>query len=186
MDSSERDLIRKAAEGDESAFAALMRHHRERVYRVARRVVGSHETAEDIAQHVFLTMHQKLHTFRGASRLSTWLYRVTVNACYDHLRRARPVSELDSERLVAGAAGPREQFATDETLADIATHILRLPPKQRMTVTLRLCEELSFAEVAEAMGCSAGTAKVNYFHGIRRLREWLPQPGMTDHAVRSV
>ena len=186
MDGTERALIRDAARGDEAAFAALMRQHRERVYRVARRVVASHETAEDITQHVFITMHRKLHTFRGDSKLSTWLYRVTTNACYDHLRRQRPEAELDFDRLPAREAGPRSQLATDEAVDTINGHIQMLPPKQRMTLTLRLCEELSFKEVAQAMGCSVNAAKVNYFHGIRRLRALLDQPETSDRAVPAV
>lgn len=187
MDSSERTLIREAARGDEAAFAALMRTHRERVYRVARRVVGSHEAAEDVAQQVFITMFKKLHTFRGDSRLSTWLYRVTTNACYDYLRRQRPataVEDLDGFPSRDGTA--RERLTTDETLARVTAHIQMLPPKQRLTVTLRVCEELSFKEVAHAVGCSVNAAKVNYFHGIRRLRDLLQARDRMDHAVRTV
>lgn len=183
MDTSERTLIREAARGNDAAFATLMREHRDRVYRVARRVVGSHEAAEDVAQQVFITMHQKLETFRGQSKLSTWLYRVTVNACYDHLRRQRPQAELDFERVPAPQATPTERVATTEALARIADHIQALPAKQRTTVTLRLCEELSFKEVAHAMGCTVGTAKVNYHHGIRRLRQVLQHQKAVEHAV---
>ncbi len=186
MDRSERALIRDAARGDEGAFAALMREHRDRVYRVARRVVGTHETAEDIAQQVFITMHRKLHTFRGDSRLSTWLYRVTTNACYDHLRRQRPTAELDFDRVPTREAGPRSRLATQEALGTITDQIQTLPPKQRLTVTLRLCEDFSFKEVAHAMDCTVNAAKVNYFHGIRRLRALLDQQGEPDRAVRAV
>lgn len=183
MDRTEQALIRAAARGDHAAFTELMRIHRARVYRVARRILGAHEPAEDVTQQVFLTMYRKLHTFRGASRLSTWLYRVTTNACYDHLRRERLPAQLDLDDVPASDADAATVMASREALATISHHIQTLPPKQRATVALRLGEELSFREIADVMGCSVGAAKVNYFHAIRRLRELLRREGVPGHAV---
>lgn len=183
MDRSEQALIRQACRGDERAFAELMRTHRLRVYRVARRILGSHEDAEDATQRVFITMYEKLHTFRGTSQLSTWLYRVTANACYDILRREHPTAELDFDRLPAPAASASDTLISEEAVARISEHVAALPPKQRMTVALRLGEGLPFKEVAAAMGCSVGTAKVNYFHALRRLRAALGESKVIEHAV---
>ena len=90
MMSADTDLISRAAGGDSSAFQALVERHRSMVYRVAYQFAGNHHDAEDIAQEVFIKVYRSLDRFRQDSQLSSWMYRIVMNACIDHRRRQTP------------------------------------------------------------------------------------------------
>ena len=83
------ELVRRARQGDTEAFEALLTAHEKRVYGMALRMTGNREDAADVTQEVFLTVWRTLPSFRGESRFSSWLYRLTANACIDHLRREK-------------------------------------------------------------------------------------------------
>src|ERR671916_3496604 len=88
--SPDTELISRAAAGDHSAFHALVERHRSMVYRVAYQFAGNHHDAEDIAQDVFIKVYRSLDKFRQDAQLSSWLYRIVMNACIDHRRRHAP------------------------------------------------------------------------------------------------
>ena len=87
---AESDLISRAAGGDPTAFQALVERHRSMVYRVAYQFAGNHYDAEDIAQDVFIKVYRSLDCFRHEAQLTSWLYRIVMNACIDHRRRQSP------------------------------------------------------------------------------------------------
>src|SRR3954451_15719945 len=87
--SGDPDLISRAAIGDASAFQALVERHRAMVYRIAYQFAGNHHDAEDIAQEVFIKIYRSLNRFRQDSQLTSWIYRIVMNACIDHRRRSR-------------------------------------------------------------------------------------------------
>ena len=87
---ADSDLITRAAGGDPAAFQALVERHRSMVYRVAYQFAGNHFDAEDIAQEVFIKVYRSLDKFRQDAQLSSWMYRIVMNACIDHRRRAMP------------------------------------------------------------------------------------------------
>src|SRR6478609_9969135 len=88
--SADADLISRAAGGDSSAFQALVERHRSMVYRVAYQFAGNHYDAEDIAQEVFIKVYRSLDKFRQDAQLTSWMYRIVMNACIDHRRRLQP------------------------------------------------------------------------------------------------
>ena len=123
-------------------------------------------------------------TFGGRSSLRTWLYRIAVNLCLNTLRDAQRRAHvvLDETRVPVAAAQHEaaEQAATRQRLR---AAVDRLPPKQRMTVILRVYQELPFSEVAEIMGNSEGSAKVNFHHAMKRLKRWLADdPAQSEDA----
>src|SRR4026209_3060853 len=87
--SSDTDLIARAAGGDPTAFQALVERHRSMVYRVAYQFAGNHHDAEDIAQEVFIKVYRSLDRFRQDAQLTSWMYRIVMNACIDHRRHQR-------------------------------------------------------------------------------------------------
>src|SRR6476660_10228155 len=87
--SADADLISRAAGGDPSAFQAIVERHRSMVYRVAYQFAGNHHDAEDIAQDVFIKVYRSLDRFRQDAQLTSWMYRIVMNACIDHKRRSR-------------------------------------------------------------------------------------------------
>src|ERR671911_667658 len=89
---ADSDLITRAAAGDGAAFQALVERHRSMVYRVAYQFAGNHYDAEDIAQEVFIKVYRSLDKFRQDAQLSSWMYRIVMNACIDHRRRQAPTA----------------------------------------------------------------------------------------------
>jgi len=159
--SEERDLIRRAQEGDDDAFGRLVEMHQDRVYRTAVRLVG-HEDALDISQDVFMRAHRELKRFRGRSALSTWLYRMAVNTALNHLRGAKRESAR-RERFGPGVSSPPpapDRALQDTELSAIVWQAIDgLPDRQRTAVTLHRFEGLSAAEVGEVMGLSTGAVE---------------------------
>src|SRR5437588_9647865 len=116
-EATDPELVARAAEGDRLAFAVLVRRHERRVYNLAYRILGREEDARDATQDAFLVALRKLSTFRGDAAFSTWMHRVTVNACYDILRKRQrePTAELPEEL----DAGPRQADHADTTALSV-------------------------------------------------------------------
>jgi RNA polymerase sigma factor (sigma-70 family) len=158
---SEDELIAAARSGDQEAFAELVRHHQERVWRTAVRLVGP-DDADDIAQEVFIKAHASLHTFRGHAALSTWLYRMAINLSLNQLRGARRERHR-RERYGPGVSEPAErpdrQVLRSELEAQVWKAIDALPDRQRTALVLHRFEDLSAREVAEIMQLSTGAVE---------------------------
>ncbi|MBK9266942.1 MAG: RNA polymerase sigma factor [Polyangiaceae bacterium] len=172
------ELVDRALLGDRHAFDALVTAHRDAITRLCRRYVRRHEDAEDVAQRAFLNAFEKLGDFRRESTFRTWLHRIAVNLALNHVRHAAheaPIAELDDLPTFTNALETSRLVAA-EVWNRAAARIAELPPKQRLVVELRLFHELSFGEIAVLADCSEDSAKVNFHHGIKRLREWIPNP----------
>jgi len=175
-DAEDLSLVEAFKRGEESAFTALVIKYREPVYRIARRMVRSHEDASDVAQEVFIRAHRALPRFAGRSRLRTWLFRITVNLCLDVAgRRARAVPAGLGEllRVPSGRDNPAEVSERRELGEAVARAIDRLPPRQRAMVVLRLYQDLPYAEIGRIMGCAEGTVKATMFAAFGKLRKAL-------------
>lgn len=173
----QEDLVRRLKAGDERAFEELVATYRERVYRVAWRVVRDDETAEDVAQEAFIRVFRHVGRFQERSSLYTWIYRITVNIALNRLRRDRfrhmvPMGELQWEDK-RPQADPSHAAMSSELAERVDAAVRALPDKQRAVFTLRFFEGMSHKEIAEVVGCSEGTSKANYFHAVRKLRKLL-------------
>lgn len=148
--------------------------HHEVAWRVALGVLKDEDAAADAVQDAFLKAFRNLDGFRGESRFRTWLLSIVVNEARGALRRRtrRRESGLDDVGPVADDARPVDHQVVMRDEARRARALVEeLPEKQRLAVTLRIDEGLSFREIGELIGSSEGAARVNYHHGIRRLRE---------------
>src|SRR5437762_11733351 len=138
--SADTDLISRAAGGDPSAFQALVERHRSMVYRVAYQFAGNHHDAEDIAQDVFIKVYRSLDRFRQDAQLTSWMYRIAMNACIDHRRRQRPnanaASGDEAEHRMLNAPeetpGPEDRAYAGELGEVLEVEIRRLPKGQRV------------------------------------------------------
>jgi RNA polymerase sigma-70 factor (ECF subfamily) len=172
----ENRLIDRARQGDRAAFGELVRLHRDAVYRFAARWLADPDQALDVAQDVFVRAFNGLKGYRGDSRFRTWLFSITLNAARTTARRHRRRGEI---RLDTGSefpdlrTPPDAKAARSEAFARAAAELATLPEKQRGAVARRVFEGLSFKEIGDIIGCSEGSARVNYHHGIQRLREAL-------------
>ena len=168
---SDNELAQQALSNG-AAFEELILRHRRQVYGTAYRMVQNHETAEEIAQESFLRAFRSLHSFRRKAKFSTWLYRITMNLCIDHLNRNHsPLNVEELGDIAADFHSPAEHLAHKERQQWLEREIQMLPPKQKSILVLRIFQEMPFKDIANVVGCSTNAAKVNYRHALVRLKE---------------
>jgi RNA polymerase sigma-70 factor (ECF subfamily) len=160
------ELVRSFLDGDREAFAALVERHERRVYNLAFRMLGNPEDARDTSQDVFLTCLRKLSGFRGASTFTTWLHRITVNACYDALRK-RGREELVGDDQGGFPERPGSSDLADEAAMalDIQRALLRVPEEFRVVLVMHDVQAIPYDEIAEALGAPVGTVKSRLHRG---------------------
>lgn len=170
------ELVARAKAGDREAVHALARRHYQAVYRLALYILNNEADAADASQDAFVKALRALHTFRGESAFRTWLLTIAANEARGRLRKVKRRKEAPLEvsgDVASGEQGALERVTVVSEAARVKTALDALPEKQRMAVTLRIYEGLSFKEVGEAIGSSEGSARVNYHHGVRKLREFM-------------
>ncbi len=181
MSSREPAPLSHGPAGDRSAFQAIVERHRSMVYRIAYRFAGNHYDAEDIAQDVFIKVYRSLDNFRHDAQLSSWLYRIVMNACIDHRRRhtaagVRPYGAEAEQRLQdapAAAPGPEARAYASELGDVLAAEIRRLPAGQRLVFQMRHEEGMKLCDIAAALGLAEGTVKRQLHSAVHRLRRSL-------------
>src|SRR5918996_679770 len=178
---ADSELISRAAGGDPTAFQALVERHRSMVYRVAYQFAGNHHDAEDIAQEVFIKVYRSLDRFRQDAQLSSWLYRIVMNACIDHRRRhvpggAAPFGEEAQQKMLntpEERPGPEDCAYGGELGQVLELEIGRLPKGQRIVFVMRHHQGMKLCEIAEALGLAEGTVKRQLHAAVHRLRQAL-------------
>jgi len=174
IEPSDLELVRRGRTGDDSALGMLAKRHHAAAYRVALSLVGRDDLAQDVVQDAFLKAFRALVGFRADASFRTWLLTITANEAKGALRRAgrrRETALDDAVPVTSDEPDPAEAAVVADEASRARSMLERLPEKQRLSVTLRIEEGLSFREIGEVIGSSEGAARVNYFHGIRRLRE---------------
>ena len=172
MTGGERDpdgsLVSAAIGGDRDAFGELLHRHYDRIHAIAWQMTGSRADADDIAQDVCCLLVEKIGSFRGEAKFSTWLCGIVVNCCRDHHRRRRSFQGFTQKLTVlAGLArGPDGRDLHDQVWIDSA--IGRLKPAYRDTVTLVVGQQLTHAEAAEVLGITESTVSWR-MHEVRRI-----------------
>ena len=171
---TDNQLIDVTLEGTTAAFEILVRRHQRQMYALALKMVRNHEDASDIAQDVFIKAYEVLGTFRKKSSFHTWLYRITVNFCINHLRRDKAQYHVELENYhTVKAPEAFEKFDAMEVHGELEEAIRKLPEKQQKTLVLRVTEGLPYKEIAKILGCSVGTVKANYFHAVKNLKRFM-------------
>jgi RNA polymerase sigma-70 factor (ECF subfamily) len=165
-------LVAAFLAGRREAFDVIVSRYRKSVYQLAYRFAGNHEDAADLAQDVFVRAFKGLARFKGDAALSTWLYRIGVNAGLNRAAVKRPAVEPigETEPADAHAPHPLSLLVHSEDARRVRRAIGQLPPKQRATVILRVYHELSHEEIARTLGSSVGAVKANFFHAIGNLK----------------
>ena len=173
----DRTLVDACLAGNKASFDVLVERHRKQVYQVCYRFVGNHEDASELAQDAFVRAYRALRTFKGNSAFSTWLYRIAVNLCLNHVSVKRPVTEPIEAREYEDSRHERADAAVlrGERAATVRAAIARLPRKQRATMILRIYHELPHEQIAGILGSSVGAVKANLFHALANLRKLLQE-----------
>lgn len=186
--SRETRLVRRLRDRDERAFREMVDEYGDRVFNLTYRMLGSREEAEDLAQEVFITVFKSIDTFRGDSKFSTWLYRITANHCKNRIkylarRHERGKAELD-ERAEGGADGPSLAAPRPSPRPDLQMEgaemervlqeaIADLEEEQRILVILRDVEDLSYEEICAITELPEGTVKSRLHRARLALRKKL-------------
>jgi len=167
---SDHELVRRCRAGDVAAFIILVERHESRVYNLCLRVVGDPDEAHDAAQEALIACWRKLDQFRGDSAFTTWLHRVTVNACYDQLRRRRrqPLLHLaaeDDDRQPEPGPPVPDHADSIVTSAEVAEALRSVPEEFRAALVLADVEDLPYAEIAAILDVAVGTVKSRVHRG---------------------
>ncbi|MGW2723651.1 RNA polymerase sigma factor SigM [Streptomyces sp. NPDC001492] len=174
-DASDQDLLARHVEGDPDAFGELVRRHRDRLWAVALRTLGDREEAADAVQDALVSAYRAAHTFRGQSAVTTWLHRITVNACLDRARKAasRKTSPVDDTERLEQLLEPHEEASAPAERNDLHRQLLEalgtLPPDQRAALVLVDMQGYPVAEAARVLDVPTGTVKSRCARGRARL-----------------
>ncbi len=163
--------VREARGGSREAMDHLLRTHEQGVLRVALRMLGRLEDAQDAAQEVFLRLYRSLDQFDDTRELRPWVYRMTVNICLDMLRRRRTQLELVDDGAAAPVAETR--LLEEERKAAVEWGLARLAPRERAALLLREVEGLTTREVAVALEIEESTVRSLIYQARGHLREWV-------------
>ena len=175
-ETDEASLIARARGGDEHAADLLVRRYLGDVYAVTSRVLLDSDLAQDAAQEAFINALRGLERFRGDATFRTWLLRIALNAARSVARRQYQRREVALDVVQETPAEERDAanvVAMRDEAARVARLLERLPEKQRMAVSLRVNQGLSYQEIGVVLDCTEGAARVNYHLGVKRLRELL-------------
>jgi RNA polymerase sigma-70 factor, ECF subfamily len=178
----DRELVRRAQHGEKDAFELLVARHQGRVFAVAGGILRNREDVEDIAQQVFLKAYFSLKRFDQRSAFSTWLYKITVNECWDLLRKkkVRPLvfeSELSEEQAHAyQSTEQKPEYAPDvseqlETKQQLDHWLDCLEERDRTMLVLKEVQGFTVEEIAEIMGINGNTVKVRLFRARQKIAE---------------
>ncbi|MEU5112230.1 RNA polymerase sigma factor SigM [Streptomyces longwoodensis] len=171
----DQDLLARHLEGDPHAFGEIVRRHRDRLWAVALRTLGDREEAADAVQDALVSAYRAAHTFRGQSAVTTWLHRITVNACLDRARKAasRKTSPVDDTERLEQLLEPHESASAPAERNDLHRQLLEalgtLPPDQRAALVLVDMQGFPVAEAARVLDVPVGTVKSRCARGRARL-----------------
>jgi RNA polymerase sigma-70 factor (ECF subfamily) len=183
VQSTDRELIVRAQQGDAAAFEALVHRYDRNVLAIAASYANDPDDAKDIYQDVFLRVYRSLNQFQFRSEFSTWLYRITTNVCltYRTRKQARSFASLEEVDILDEPDGdwrsktisPERQAQSAEISRHIERAMQHLSPQQRMVFTLKHFEGYKLAEIASMMECAEGTVKRYLFTATEKLRQRL-------------
>lgn len=177
---TEKEIILKLKEPDQQreAFEWIVNTYKEQLYYQIRRMVLSHEDADDLLQNTFIKAWNNLEYFRGEAKLSTWLYRIALNECLNFLNKQRAQKHLSIEESEANLLNQLESdpyFDGDQTQLLFEKAIQTLPEKQRIIFHLKYFQDMKYNEISEIMGTSIGALKASYHHAVKKIEEFFKQ-----------
>ncbi len=180
---NDKELVDRILAKDPKVFNDIVRTFTKRVYMLAKELTQDHDAAEDLTQEVFIRVYRSMNTFRGDSKLSTWIYRVTMNAFINTTRTrqyevSKTSAEFDDEMqntdgITYDVADPERVLSQKVIDEHIQEALKKLSPSQRTVFILRHYHDLPLKEIAEQMGNTEGTVKVLLFRATQNLQKYL-------------
>ncbi len=171
----EKALIRQLQDPStkDAAFTRLVREYQEPLYWQIRRMVLSHDDADDVLQNTFIKAWNAIDSFRQESRLQTWLFRIAINESLNHLTKKKQNLSLDMpEGSVADMLEGDSYFDGDEVQRQFQEAISTLPDKQRTVFNLKYFEEMKYEDMSDMLGTSIGALKASYHHAVKKIFDY--------------
>jgi RNA polymerase sigma-70 factor, ECF subfamily len=172
------ELVERYLTGDTAAFDEIMVRYERQIYRICYRFVENREDALDLAQDVFIKAFEHLATFRRESSLKTWLYRIAMNHCINHVKKHSQEFVEVTEYTGSVRASVQTQMEDREQREHFRSLVKLLPPKQKAILELRINEQLSYEEIARISGRSISTIKASVFFALEKLRKLVKDPSL--------
>ncbi|MDD3807323.1 MAG: RNA polymerase sigma factor [Candidatus Marinimicrobia bacterium] len=174
----EREIIRRAQEGNMAAFEQIVRTYEKKVLYTALQICRNQQDAEDITQDVFLSVYKNIPSFRFEASFYSWLYRITLNTAFNHTRQCKHEEFLtnndDENRYLDISEDNSEDFTESKNFQEILEQIVRkLPEKQKIVLVMRYSQHLKIKEIALILGIGEGTVKKYLFRAQEKLRNAL-------------
>lgn len=171
---NEEELVKQLQDKSQqrAAFAKVVASYSEPIYWQIRRIVLSHDDANDLLQNTFVKAWTSLDSFRGDSKISTWLYRIAVNEALNFVQRQKNSVSLDEDSSVVDFLMSDEFFDGDELQAQLQAVIAQLPEKQRLVFQMKYFQDLKYEEISEILGTSVGALKATYHHAVRKIADF--------------
>lgn len=163
----------------ESAFTAIIKKYQEKLYWHIRRMVVSHEDANDVLQNVFIRVWKGLENFREDAQLYTWLYKVATNECLtflDQQKRKGAISFENVEAELSNKVKADQHFDAARLEWKLQLAIQKLPEKQRLVFNLRYFDEMPYEEMSRVLETSEGALKASYHHAVKKIEEFILRP----------
>jgi RNA polymerase sigma-70 factor, ECF subfamily len=170
------ELVERYFGGDTSAFDEIMIRYERQIFRVCYRFVENRDDALDLAQDVFVKAFEHLPTFRRESTFKTWLYRIAINHCLNHVKKNSQQFVEVTEFTSSIRPTIQHQLEHEEQRRHFRRLVKRLPPKQKAILELRINEQLSYEEIAKISGRSVSTIKASVFFALEKLRKLVKDP----------
>lgn len=171
------EFVRAYKGGDIRGFNEIVRKYQQQVYWVIRKMVPSHDDADDITQEVFIKVHSALKDFKEESNLFTWLYRIATNYAINHIRKVKVKNtvsfEIITDQITSDEKEGGEALDEEKRRKILEQAIETLPPQQRAVFNMRYYDELQYEEIARILERSVGGIKANYFHAVRKIGEYV-------------
>ena len=161
---------------EREGFAKLVSEYSEKLYWQIRKMVLSHEDANDILQDVFIKAWVNLENFRGDAKLTTWIYRIAINESITFLKKKRNQNLLsidDEDSLLFNTLSSDEYFDGDEAQIQLQHAIQTLPEKQRLVFQMKYFEEMKYEDMSDILGTSIGALKASYHHAVKKIEKYL-------------
>ena len=179
----EGEIIGRVLRGETEAFTVLVDLYKGPVFRLAFRMTGSAQDADDLTQESFLRAFQSLRRFKAGERFFPWLYTVSLNVIRNHLRKANALRENAAGHRVSEATDPMDDPAEatmgEERGRRLQGYLLRLPIPVREALVLRFYEGMSFEDIARVTGDTLGSAKMKVYRGLEKIRLMMEADGFT-------
>ncbi|NQT64062.1 MAG: RNA polymerase sigma factor [Candidatus Marinimicrobia bacterium] len=168
-------LFEKVQSRDSRAFDELMRGYSPELYSFILRMVSNTEDAQDILQDTFVRVWEKSHQFKGKSSVKTWIFRIAINLSYTHLKKRKRwgLSILDEVKALISGSDPARETEYKFNADLLESSLAYLTPRQHAVVVARIYQDLPFAQISEAVGCSENAAKVHFHEGKKRIESYI-------------